>query len=48
MYEGSTKLESAGQLVELGLMHDTDAWASARAIDAMSVDARARHGEHFK
>jgi hypothetical protein len=31
MYEGSTKLESTEQLVKLGLMKDSDAWARERA-----------------
>jgi hypothetical protein len=30
MYEGSTKFEGTAQLVRLGLMHDTQAWADAR------------------
>jgi hypothetical protein len=31
MYEGSTKLENTEQLVKLGLMNDSDAWARERA-----------------
>jgi hypothetical protein len=31
MYEGSTKLESTEQLVKLGLMQDSEAWAQERA-----------------
>ena len=30
MYEGSTRFEGTAQLVRLGLMHDTQAWADAR------------------
>jgi Glycosyl transferase family 2 len=30
MYEGSTRFEGTMQLVRLGLMHDTEAWADAR------------------
>lgn len=32
MYEGSTKLENASQLVDLGLMHDTSAWQQVRSV----------------
>jgi hypothetical protein len=31
LYEGSTKLESTSQLVELGLMTDTPSWAQERS-----------------
>ncbi len=31
MYEGSTRFEGTTQLVRMGLMQDTDAWADVRA-----------------
>ena len=32
MYEGSARFEGTSQLVRLGLMQDTDAWAVAREV----------------
>lgn len=45
MYEGSTKLESTSQLVNLGLMHDTTAWQEVRAAESTDMRKCARRGE---
>lgn len=48
MYEGSTKLESTEQLVGLGLMQDTDAWARTRCItNSPHAGESKRHGKGF-
>jgi glycosyltransferase involved in cell wall biosynthesis len=36
MYEGSTQIKDSSQLIQLGLMHDTDAWARERKANAVS------------
>ena len=38
MYEGSTRFESTAQLVRLGLLHDTGAWANARATRPQVIE----------
>jgi glycosyltransferase involved in cell wall biosynthesis len=35
MYEGSTRIKDSSQLIQLGLMHDTDAWARERKADTV-------------
>jgi hypothetical protein len=45
MYEGSTRLESTAQLVHLGLMKDTQAWAQQRNASMSEQANSARRGE---